>query len=71
MKSLGGMMFLFGAGSMLLGLVGYEFTLLMWVDNWGTTVGWIIRASLAVVGGFLWLFGEDMDAKQPGETEAT
>ena len=40
MKSLGGLMFLFGAGSMLLGLIGYEFTLMMWVDNWGPTVGW-------------------------------
>ena len=59
MKSLGGLMFLFGAGSMVLGLVGYEFTLLMWVDNWGPTVGWIIRIALAVVGGALWLFGED------------
>ena len=59
MKSLGGLMFLFGAGSMLLGMIGYEFTLMMWVDNWGPTVGWFIRFGLAAVGGFLWLFCED------------
>ena len=62
MKSLGGLMFLFGAGSMLLGLIGYEFTLMMWVDNWGPTVGWGIRIALAVVGGFLWLTGKDAEA---------
>lgn len=57
MKELGGFMVLFGAGSMILGFVGYEFTLLMWVDNWGLTVGWVIRGALIVLGGILWLMG--------------
>lgn len=70
MKGIGGLMFLFGAGSIVLGLIGYEFTLMMWVDSWGTTVGWFIRLALAVVGGFMWLFGEDVEDHQPKESEA-
>ena len=57
MKNLGGLMVFFGAGSLILGLFGYEFSLLMWIDLWGPTVGWIIRIALIVVGGALWLQG--------------
>jgi len=70
MKNIGGLMVLFGAGSMLLGFVGYEFTLMMWVDIWGPTVGWIIRGALVVVGGFLWLQGNKLDGGQIEESDA-
>ena len=60
MKQFGGWLFIFGAGSILLGLVGYEFSLLMWVDNWGTTVGWAIRMAMIVAGAGIWfLTGEE------------
>ncbi len=71
MKSIGGLMLLFGAGSITLSLVGFELALMMWVDYWGTTVGWFIRLALTVVGGFMWLFGEDVEGHQPKESEAT
>jgi hypothetical protein len=70
MKNVGGLMVLFGAGSMVLGLVGYEFTLMMWVDMWGPTVGWVIRIALIAVGGFMWLRGDDMDGEQLEESDA-
>ena len=70
MKSIGGLILLFGASSITLSLIGFEFTLMTWVDNWGTTVGWFIRLALAVVGGFMWLFGEDVEDHQPKESEA-
>jgi len=41
---------IFGAGSFLLNLAGQEFVLLMWIDNWGTVVGNLIRIGL-IVGG--------------------
>lgn len=69
MKSIGGWMFIFGAGSVLLGFVGYEFTLLMWIDNWGPTVGWIIRGALIVVGGALWLMGDNEDSVNMQESD--
>jgi hypothetical protein len=70
MKNIGGLLVLFGGGSMLLGLIGYEFSLMMWVDNWGTGVGWVIRAALVVVGAVLWLKGGDVDDGQFEESDA-
>jgi len=70
MKNIGGLMVLFGAGSIVLGFVGYEFTLMMWVDIWGPAVGWIIRIALIIVGGFLWLQGEDVQEEQFEESDA-
>jgi hypothetical protein len=54
----------------LLGFVGYEFSLMMWVDNWGTGTGWIIRGALIVVGAVLWLKGEDVDDGQFEDSDA-
>ncbi len=70
MKNIGGLMVLFGGGSILLGFVGYEFSLMMWVDNWGTGTGWIIRGALIVVGAVLWLKGEDVDDGQFEDSDA-
>jgi len=69
MKNIGGMMVLFGAGSFVLGLIGYEFSLLAWVDNWGTAVGYVIRGALIVIGGTLWLMGDKAESGQPQESE--
>ena len=64
MKNIGGLMVLLGAGSFVLGLIGYEFSLLMWVDNWGTTVGWVIRGALIVGGAALWFIGDKQESTQ-------
>ena len=55
MKGLGGLLVLFGAGSIVLNLMGREFQLLMWIDTWGEGVGWAIKIGLIVVGAGLWL----------------
>ncbi len=39
-----------GLGSFLLNMIGVEFALLMWVDNWGPTVGAVIRLGFAALG---------------------
>lgn len=70
MKNIGGLMVLFGAGSFVLGLIGYEFSLMMWVDNWGTAVGYLIRGALIVVGGALWVMGDNAESAQPQESDA-
>ncbi len=62
MKSLGGWLFIFGAGSFLLNMFGMEFMLLSWIDNWGPTVGLGIRVGLIVVGAALWLIGRKQEA---------
>lgn len=62
MKSLGGWLFIFGAGSFLLNKIGMEFILLSWIDTWGPTVGIGIRIALIVVGAALWLIGRKQEA---------
>lgn len=57
MKSIGGLLFILGLGSFVLHYMNMEFKLLMWVDNWGPTVGTLIRVGLVVLGGALWLLG--------------
>lgn len=57
MKNAGVWLMIFGFGSMALNFFGLEFTLLMWIDNWGPSVGWAIRAGVAIVGVVLFLMG--------------
>ena len=67
MKGIGGLMVLFGAGSFILNMIGREFTLLMWIDSWGPTVGTVIRVLLIIVGGALWYFGSQQESSQGEE----
>ncbi len=57
MKSAGSTLLIFGIGTILLNIFGYEFGLLSWIDNWGETVGWVIRGAMIVVGAVLFLLG--------------
>ncbi|MCL1636092.1 hypothetical protein M2650_15830 [Luteimonas sp. SX5] len=65
MKSIGGLMLLLGLGSFVLHYMNMEFKLLMWVDNWGPTVGTAIRVGLIVVGGLLWFVGNKREKAAP------
>lgn len=58
MKTIGGYMFFFGAGSVVLYFLHMQFMLLAWIDMWGPLVGWAIRVALIAAGGLLWLFGD-------------
>lgn len=57
MKKFGGYLLFFGIGSILLNLMGREFSLLMWIDNWGIEAGWAIRGSFIVLGAILFIVG--------------
>ncbi|WP_196158818.1 hypothetical protein [Reinekea sp. G2M2-21] len=67
MKQVGVYLLIAGIGSILLNQFGYEFSLLMWIDNWGETVGWAIRGSAVVAGVILLVLG--MKAEQKGHAE--
>ena len=70
MKSFGSLLLFFGVGSIVLNLVGYEFSLLMWIDMWGEMVGWAIRGAMIVVGGALFFFAPGEEQKEePAEAE--
>jgi hypothetical protein len=53
MKSWGFFLVITAVLSVVLPRLGLQFLLLMWIDNWGTTIGWIIRAALVIVGATL------------------
>lgn len=57
MKTLGMWMAILGAGSFVLNMMGREFTLISWIDNWGPTVGISIRVAMVVVGAILFFMG--------------
>lgn len=46
-----------GIGSIILNLFGYEFSMLMWIDNWGENTGWMIRGGAIMVGAVLFFIG--------------
>lgn len=55
MGQVGSFLLLFGIGSIILNFFNYEFIILSWIDNWGSTVGWVIRIAMIVVGAGLLL----------------
>jgi len=73
MKQTGIYFMIGGIGSILLNLIGYEFVLLMWVDNWGPTVGWAIRGAAIVIGAVLFFLGskeeDSLESEDLAETD--
>ena len=57
MKGIGSFLFFTGLISTVLYFIGMELVILVWIDLWGPTIGWIIRGGLMVAGGLMWLFG--------------
>ena len=62
--------FLAAAGIISGGLhfVGMNLRILMWIDLWGPTVGWLIRGGLVVGGGALYFLAKQ-GAAQPKTTD--
>ena len=61
-------MVLLGAGSFILNMMDRQFTLLMWIDNWGPTVGIAIRVGLIILGALLFITsGSSGGSKEEGE----
>ncbi len=53
-----------GIISALLYVFNYNIRLLSWIDMWGDTMGWIIRAVLVIVGGALFfLLGREEEVE--------
>ena len=64
MKIIGWLLVILGPGSFVLNLIGYDFKLLMWIDNWGVEVGWAIRGAMVVAGGGLLFLGMKSEAAE-------
>ncbi|MCB1173659.1 MAG: hypothetical protein KDK39_08845 [Leptospiraceae bacterium] len=46
-----------GVISLVLSFTSYELRILLWIDTWGTTIGYIIRGALVIGGGALYFLG--------------
>jgi len=57
MDKVGALLAVFGIASCVLYFLNMNLRVLMWIDSWGSTVGWVIRGGLIVVGGILFLLG--------------
>ncbi|MDJ0847244.1 MAG: hypothetical protein QNK04_02575 [Myxococcota bacterium] len=68
MQGIGMLLVLLGAGSFVLNMMEREFTLLMWIDNWGPTVGTGIRIGMIVVGAGLWFVGKRQESASAPES---
>lgn len=55
MGQIGGLMFFLGLVSAGMHFLGREVALLIWIDSWGDSIGWVIRGGLIIVGAGLWL----------------
>ena len=61
MQRIGMYMVLAAVFSVIWHMMGRELRLLMWINNWGETVAWVIRVGFGVVGAGLWLGGRQRD----------
>ena len=57
LSSIGAFLALAGVASIALNFFNYNLRILMWIDTWGSTMGWVIRVGLIIAGGVLYLIG--------------
>ncbi len=65
MKNAGSLLLFLGIGTIVLNFIGYEFAILSWIDNWGETVGWVIRGAMIAVGAVLLIMGMRSPQAEP------
>jgi hypothetical protein len=68
MASLGRYFIIFGAGSGLMSLFDYEFSLLGWIGTWGEGIAWLIRGAFILVG--MGLVSRQQKQQRPHEAHA-
>lgn len=61
MKELGLGLLLIGLVSLVLPLLGMKFMFLTWIEQWGPTMGWLIRGGITLLGLLLWLNTRNRD----------
>lgn len=61
MKKLGVYLAIFGIGSIVLSFFERQFRILMWIDSWGETTGWVIRIGMIVLGAVLFFMGKSKE----------
>ncbi len=65
MRTIGTYLAIFGIGSIILYFMNMQFSILMWIDNWGESVGWGIRIGMVVLGAILFFVGKAPEEEAP------
>jgi uncharacterized membrane protein YdjX (TVP38/TMEM64 family) len=67
----GAMLAIFGFASAVLAFFGYNLKVLMWIDLWGDTLGWVIRVGAILIGAILFFMFGRADDEEEQETPKT
>ena len=57
MKSIGSLLFLFGAAAIVLGFMNKVPSILEWIYTWGDGAAWAIKIGFVALGAVLYLVG--------------
>lgn len=63
MKSIGSLLFIFGAITTIYGFMDRAPKILHWIYGWGETTAWIIKIGLMVLGAALYIIGSRKKAE--------
>lgn len=63
LQYVGGFLVSAGVFSIILYFIDYNLSILIWIDLWGETVGWIIRGGITLLGAVLWVVSKMMQSK--------
>jgi len=58
LSSIGLFIAIAGIASIILSFFNYNLQILIWIDTWGTAIGWVIRIALIVIGTGLFILGK-------------
>lgn len=59
MKRIGGILATLGLLAVVLNFLNLVPSVLIWIYNWGDGVAWVIKIALIVLGGTMYLLGND------------
>ena len=65
MKSIGTLLFIFGAAAIILGFMDRVPTLMQWIYNFGEGGAWAIKVGFVVIGAGLYLFAVKQQKVSP------
>lgn len=69
LANLGGFLAISGIISSVLYLIDYNLKILMWIDSWGSTMGWVIRGGLILAGAALFFLIGHSTGEEPKADE--
>ena len=61
MRFFGGLLAVIGLLAVVLHFLNMNFIFLTWINKWGSTIAWVIRGGIIVLGAVLYFTGKPSD----------